>query len=157
MTCAAFPPSRTFTLTFKYFDISLFIPGVERYFGHFSPTIRSVSIFNPVYTPRQLSHFLSLFPNLDNIKIYRSARLSSKTIPDTELVPFSTPTLRGRLVVCEFDSVETWTNLITAGGGLRFHYMDLWEVGGCAPVLFEACAETLDTLRFSAADAPVGE
>jgi hypothetical protein len=77
--------------------------------------------------------------------------------PDTELVSFSTPTLRGRLVVYDFDSVETWTNLITAGDGLRFHYMDLWEVGGCAPVLFKACAETLDTLRFYAADAPVGE
>ena len=107
MTCATFPPSRTFTLTFKYFDISLFIQGVERYFGHFSPTLRSVSVFNPVYTPRQLSHLLSLFPNLDNIKIYGSAPLSNKPFPDTELIPFSTPTPRGRLVVCDFDSVET--------------------------------------------------
>jgi hypothetical protein len=49
------------TLKFKYSDISLFIPGVECYFGRFSPTLRSVSVFNPIYTPRQLSHFLSLF------------------------------------------------------------------------------------------------
>jgi hypothetical protein len=31
------------------------------------------------------------------------------------------------------------------------------QVGGCAPVLFEACAETLETLRFYASDASVGE
>ena len=40
--------------------------------------------------------------------------------------------------------------LTTAGGGPRFH-VDLYRVGGCVPVLFEACAETL------AADTSVGE
>ena len=52
--------------------------------------------------------------------------------------------------------VETWTSLIASCGGLRFRYMDLWIVGGCAPVLLEACAKTLETLRFHVADL-VGE
>ena len=49
------------TLRLKYLDISLFIPGIERYFGHFSQTLRSIELNRPRCTPRQLSHFLSLF------------------------------------------------------------------------------------------------
>ena len=146
------------TLVFERLEISRFIPGVERYFGHFSPTLRSITFMQPLCTPQQLSYFLSLFPNLDDIAIWEFPTYPPNvTIPATELVPFSTPSLRGRLVLDDFDSVETWTHLIAAGCSLRFRYMDLWSVRGCAPVLFEACAETLETLRFSAEDASVGE
>ena len=145
------------TLDLKCFDISRFIPSIERYFGHSSPTLRSIVLSNPFCTARQLSHFLSLFPNLDDIKIYGLARSPGNTIHDTKFVPFSAPRLRGRLVLYESDSIETWTDLFTAGGGLRFNYMDLWRVGGCAPALFEACAGTLETLRFHPTDASVGE
>ena len=145
------------TLKFHCLDISPFIPGVKRYFGHFSPTLRSIEFVEPFCTPQQLSHFLSLFENLDDIKICGPIHLPKKTTPDTELVPLSTPRLQGRLVVLNFDLVETWTGLITAGHGLRFRYMELWSVGDCAPVLLEACAETLETLRFNAADVSAGE
>ena len=146
------------TLRVKHLEISLFIPGIERYFGHFSPTLRSIALFEPVCTPRQLSHFLSHFPNLENIKIWGIlTHTLSVIIPDTELVPFSAPKLQGRLVLYDFDSVETWTRLIALGGGLRFRYMDLSRVGDCAPVLFEACAGTLETLRFHATDGSSGE
>jgi hypothetical protein len=141
------------TLRFRYLEIRRFIPGIERYFGHFSPTLRSIMLVRPSCTPRQLSHFLSLFPNLDNIAIwYAPTRPPNTTGLDTELVPFSTPRLQGRLMLREYDSVETWTCLIASCGGLQFRYVDLCGVGGCAPLLFEACAETLETLRFSAAD-----
>jgi hypothetical protein len=137
------------TLRLQNLDISHFIPGVERYFGHFSPTLRSIRLTKPSCTPIQLSHFLSLFPNLDDIKIREiPTRLPNPTIPSTELVPFSTPTLRGRLVLRDFDWAATWTHFIASGGSLRFHYMDLHSIGGCTPVLFDACAETLETLRF---------
>jgi hypothetical protein len=144
-------------LSLRSLDISRCTPGIERYFGHFSPTLRSITLFKPLCTPRQLSHFLSLFSNLDDVKICGPPPPPSKIIPGAELIPFSTPRLRGRLVVYDFDSVETWMRLITVGGGLRFHYMQLWKVGECAPVLFEACAETLETLRFYTRDVSAGE
>jgi hypothetical protein len=131
-------------------DIFRFIPGVEHYFGHFSPTLRSIELIRPCCTHRQLSHFLSFFPNLDDIKICGPTCLPNTTIPDVELVPFSTPRLRGRLVLYNFDSVETWIHLIAAGGGLRFRYVELWKAGGSALILLEACAETLEALRFCA-------
>jgi hypothetical protein len=146
------------TLEFQCLDISLFIPCVEHHFGHFSSTLRSITLFRPLCTPQQLSYFLSLFPNLDNIEIWQTYQYPpNATIHDTELVPFSTPRLRGRLVLHGCGWAETWTRLIAAGGGLRFHYMKLRKVRGCAPVLFEACAETLETLRFYAPEASVGE
>ena len=42
---------------------------------------------------------------------------------------------------------EVWMHLAKSGG-LRFRHMDLRWSGGCAPALFEACAETLETLWF---------
>jgi hypothetical protein len=143
------------TLSSQYLDISFFMPDIERYFGHFLPTLRSIALFQPRCTPQQLSHFFSLFPNLDDINIcFFSAEV---TAPDAGLVPFSTPRLRGRLVVHQFDSVEVWTCLVASSGGLRFRNVDLYRVRGCAPVLFEACAKTLETLRFNATDGPGGE
>ena len=49
------------TLRLHNVDIYRFMPGIERYFEHFSPTTRSISLSHPRCTPRQLSHFLSLF------------------------------------------------------------------------------------------------
>jgi hypothetical protein len=145
-------------LTFQHLDISLFIPGIERYFGHFAPTLRSLTLLVPYCTPQQLSHFLSLFPNLDDIMIWHTHTLPPSTaIPDTKLVPFSTPRLRGRLVLYYFDSVEIWTPLIAPGGGLRFRFMDLCRIRDSVPVLFEACAETLETLRFCTTGSSIGE
>ena len=152
---SAFPNVQTLRL--QYLEIPHFIPGIERYFGHFSSTLRSIALLEPAGTPRQLSYFLSLFPNLDNIAIWHTpTRPPNITTPGTELLPFSTPGLRGRLMLRQFDSAETWICLVALCGGLRFRYMNLCMVGGCAPLLFEACAETLETLRFHAAD-EVGE
>ena len=137
------------TLKLESLKIHDFIPGAERYFGHLSPTLRSIRLWSPCCTPRQLSHFLSLFPNLDNVNIYSLKQSSNTTTPDTELVPFSTPRLRGRLELFAFDRIETWKDLITLCGGLRFNYMDLRVVGDCAPFLLRACAKTLETLGCS--------
>jgi len=137
------------TLELEGLEIHRFIPGIECYFGHLSPTLRSIRLRNPRCTPRQLSHFLSLFSNLDDINIAFPKPLFNTSIPGTELVPFSAPKLQGRLELRHFDWVETWTDLIASCGDLRFHHMDLNLVGGCAPVLFGACAETLETLRCS--------
>ena len=150
--------SNIHTLKFQNLEIYRFIPNVDYYFGYFSTSLRSITLLNPNCTPRQLSHFLSLFSNLDDIEIER-AGTSTPNIPTPglELGPLSTPKLRGRLALHEFHSVETWTQLITFCGGLQFRHMDLRESAGCVPTLLEACAETLETLRLNARDASVGE
>jgi len=137
------------TLMLRALDIDEFIPDFERYFGHFTPTLRSIHLAVPYCTPRQLSYFLSLFPNLDDVDISFPKRPPGAAVPDLELVPFSGPKLQGRLELCDGGWVETWTDLVTSCGGLRFNYMDLRWVDGCVPFLLGACAETLETLGCS--------
>jgi len=136
------------TLTLENVDISRFMPDIDRYFGHLSPTLRSIVLAQPRCTPRQLSSFLSLFSNLDDIYIYSPVDEPTKPARDSELVLFSSPRLRGRLELFGFTWAETFTDLIALCGGLRFREVDLRNGVGCTPILLEACAETLETLRF---------
>ena len=145
-------------LALQRFQIYRFLPGIQRYFGQFSPTLRSIVLANVRSTPRQLSHFLSLFPNLDDVEIQLAYTYNNcQIIPDTELVPFYAPKLRGRLALRRFGWAETWADLILSCGGLRFRYMDLHGGESCLPILLEACAETLETLRISMPDGSAGE
>ena len=145
------------TLAIHRLDIDRFIPGVQNYFGQFSQTLRSIALFDSLCdTPQQLPYFLSLFPNLDDICIQGFLVLGTPILdeptPSVELIPFFTPKLRGRLVLHDFSSTKSWANLIDVCGGLRFRHMILHDVGDCAPLLLEACVETLETLRFYVED-----
>jgi hypothetical protein len=146
------------TLKLQGVELHHFTPDVERYFGHLSSTLRSITLYKPHCTPRQLSHFLSLFSTLDDVEIWGiDTHLPNTATSDTELVPFSAPKLRGRLVLHYFCWVDTWTYFITSCGGLRFRDMDLRGSTSCAPILLEACAGTLETLRFDARDSSISE
>ena len=141
------------TLKLQSLAIDRFIPDIERYFGQFSPTLRSITLYKPRCSPRQLSYFLSFFSNLDDIELQLQHSTTFHTEP-TKLDSFSAPApkLRGRLTLYNFPWVGTWTHLIASSGGVEFHHIDLREDTSCAPVLFEACSETLETLRFNVPD-----
>jgi len=146
--------------TLKIQDLELyhFISDIELHFGQFSQTLRSITLYDPYCTPRQLSHFLSLFSNLDNVGIWDTSTYVDNryapdaTVPDKKLVQFSTPKLQGRVALYYSGWVETWTRLASCGG-LRFRHADLRGSAGSAQVLLKACAETLETLRITATDA----
>jgi hypothetical protein len=136
-------------LRIERFDLSKFMPNIERYFGHFAPTLRSISLTISSGTQRQLLCFLALFPNLDDIEIeyYPTMKPDATTNPDSEVaVPFSMPSLRGQLKLTHFPSDMIFRDMITLFGGLRFRYMDLFSVEG-SRLLLEACADTLQTVR----------
>ena len=145
------------SLRLQNLDIHRFIPGIERYFEHFSPTLQSIMLFKPCCTPRQLSNFLSLFSNLEDVEIWGGRPHVSITTESTDLDPFSAPKLRGQLVLSDFHWAETWTHLVTSCGGLRFHHIYLRMGTSCSPALLEACAETLESLRFDVRDSSVGK
>jgi len=139
------------TLKMQNFAIYPFIPGIEHYFAHFS-ALRSVTLCDPCGTPRQLAHFLSLFPNLDDVEISLiRAPVVHTTAPGAEFIPVSVPKLQGRLTLYNFGLVEVWTHMITSCSGLRFRHMDLRESTSCVSTLLEACADTLETLQLCAA------
>jgi len=68
------------------------VAGVKHYFRHFSQTLRSITLYDPFCSPRELSCFLSLFPNLDNIGVLNRSRISGgPSTPEAKLIPFSAP------------------------------------------------------------------
>ena len=128
-------------------DLSKFASGTENYFGHFSPTLRSIVLPNPRATPRQLLDLLRLFPKLDDIKImhYGSGPEARNTVgPQRTQIR---GLLRGKLELNKFWDQKLLEEIITSFGGMRFVFMDLNDVEG-AQLLLDACAETLRTLRF---------
>ena len=136
-------------LRIEMFDLSKFMPGIERYFEHFTPTLQSISLTVSSGTPRQLLCLLALFPNLDDIEIeyYPTTGSEASTGAGSEVaVPFSVPSLRGQLKLTHFPSETMCRDMITLFGGLRFRYMDLFSVEG-SRLLLGACADTLQSVR----------
>ena len=58
------------TLRIHELDINRFLPTIGRYFEGFLPTLRSMPLYSPRCTPRQLSFFFSHFPNLNDIEVW---------------------------------------------------------------------------------------
>ena len=136
--------------------LSNFMPDLQRYFGHLSPTLRFLALREPYGTSREIVYFIGLFPNLQDLKLhYRRFRERIEDLADKTPVPLSSPPLRGRLTLTTFTREQIVEDMITLFGGLRFHQMDLFGVR-CLPLLLRECAGTLETLRLYPTD-PYGE
>ena len=129
-------------------DLCKFTSGTENNFGHFSPTLRSIALLNPRGTPRQLLDLLGLFPDLDDIKIlyYCNGRPKAPDTVDTQRAQIR-GSLRGKLEIDEFWDRKLSEEIIASFEAMRFTFMDLNNVEG-AQLFLNACAETLQTLRF---------
>lgn len=132
------------SLMVQFLDIVSLAPRLGHHFGHLSSALRSLTLHGPRCTALQLSYFISLFPNLDDVDIRYFWALPN--IPGEVLGPWSTPKLCGKLALVSSDTVETWHQLATRCG-LRFRFIHIWAVIECVPVILNACAKTLETLR----------
>ena len=132
------------SLTVHYLYITAFIPKLTRYFGHLSPTLRSLTLFAPQCTPLELAHFISLFPNLEDIVVRH--HVDARETHKEALASLSTPKLHGKLVLLGFGVLGTWEHLATSCG-LRFRFIHVGGVIKSVPVLLTACARTLETFR----------
>ena len=139
-------------LGIDHLQVPDFMPSVQRSFGHFAPTLRSLALKAPGGSSRQILYFIGLFPNLQDLKLfYHSLREEWEGTADVELVPLSVPPLRGRLTLTCFTRGGLMDDMIVLFGGLRFRHMDLFRVK-CTRLLLDACAETLETLRLYPTD-----
>ena len=131
-----------------------FTPQAQLYFGHFAPTLRSLILRRPRGTRSELICFLGLFQNLDDLKLVYDYNLVREMAPGTAPVPRSAPSLRGRLVLMHWIGEQHFLRDLSAlSGGLRFRYVDMIDVErGCARLLLESCAESLETLRLYPVD-----
>ena len=143
-------------LEVEYLDIPNFIPHIQRYFGHFLPTLTSLDLKEPRGTNRQVIYFIGQFQHLQDLKLidvefYRGEEPAN----DLTLIPPFIPPLRGRLVMSRFTKVGLLKGMIDLFRGIRFYRMRLFDVDGMR-LLFDAGAETLEDLVLDPTD-PRGE
>jgi hypothetical protein len=139
-------------LGIDYLDIPSFIPRIRWYFGHFSSTVRSLALREPKGSRRQIIYFIGIFKHLEDLKlIYDKVDSQDEPAEDPTLVPPFIPPLRGRLTVVRLPRARILKDMIELFGGIRFRYMDLFNVVGTR-LLLDACAETLETLRLYPSD-----
>ena len=161
-----FGPDRLSGHTLRYFSaltnlqelgidslqISRFMPNIQQYFGHLSPTLRFLALREPKGSCRQILYFIGLFPNLQDLKLnYYFEEEEHESEDDAALVPLSIPPLRGRLILTCFTREMLVKDMIDLFGGLRFRCMDLFRVK-CVRLLLDACAESLERLRLYPSD-----
>jgi len=143
-------------LGIDYLQIPSFMPNIQRYFGHFSPTLRFLALRNPRGSCRQILYLIGLFPNLQDLKIcYESPGDEWESAGDPTLVPLSIPPLRGWLTLTCLAMENLVKDMMFFFGGLRFRHIDLFKVK-CTRLVLDACAGTLETLRLYPTD-PYGE
>ena len=133
-------------------DLSKFTLGVENYFGHFSHTLRSITLLHTGGHLWQLVDFLRLFPKLDDIKLisYRGTIGMDNTPTQRAQIRGS---LRGKLTLAYVVDWKLLKGIVDSFGGMRFVSMDLDGVAG-AQLLLDACTGTLQTLRFRTGSLP---
>ena len=129
-----------------YPDIPWLMPRVQRGFGQFLPTLRSLSLRDPKGSCRQILYFIGCFQNLEDLKLLFGPDLQKGPVDDLTLVPRFAPPLRGRLTMTSIGRAGLLKEMVCLFGGIRFRHMDLFNVVGMQ-LLLGACAETLETLR----------
>lgn len=129
-------------------DIPSFMPGIKRYFGHFSPTVQSLHLKEPRGSRRQVIYFIGLFQNLQDLHlVYDEFYSHEQSIDDLDLtlVPPFVPPLQGFLMVWNSTKVGLLEDMIDLFGGIRFRRMLLFNVVGM-PLLLAASAKSLQTV-----------
>ena len=132
-------------LAISHLDFSKFPAGVGEYLGHFSSTLRSLSLMSPLGSRRQLLEFFMLFLRLDNIKICDRRTDERHEALDRRVAPTIKGGLRGQLELKNFNDEGLLKDMIVVFGGLRFTAMRLEGVVG-VPLLLRACMNTLEAV-----------
>ena len=133
-------------LMIDYLDIASFVPRIQRYFGHFMPTVKFLSLKEPRGSRRQIIYFIGLFQHLANLRLlYDGGYSVHEPVDDLTLIPLFAPPLQGSLVMTYFTRAGLLKDMIELFGGIRFRHMSLNSVDGMR-LLLDACAQTLESL-----------
>lgn len=137
-------------LTIEGIQLPSITSNVKQCFGHFAPTLQSLTLSHLSASCHQILYFIGLFPNLQDLMLYDCCHgWREKTI--ATLVPLSKPPLSRWLVLksCHQDSlVDKMTSFY---GGLNFRFVELFKSIFTEQVL-PACAETLETFQLHEGD-----
>lgn len=151
--CPFLPQFQTFTrvtsLSLHYFDPTPFLPVFEPYFGHLAQQIQSLEFIRPSGSHNDLLHFISRFPNLDNLGFGLFPRYDLYS-PEFDIPTIrGLPTLRGTLRV-EDATMRTdglFRSFKQLPSGLRFRSVEFCHCTGINPnIVIQECASTIQYL-----------
>ena len=137
------------TLEISFLDISSFIPTIQRYFGPFFPTVRSLGLKSPRGSNREIIFFIGLFQHLKNLSL-RSC-WSQREPEDLTLIPLFRPPLDGRLVAVNSNGEGFFQDMLHLFGEMSFKALSLSNVGATR-FLLRGCAKTLETVQLDPND-----
>ena len=88
--------SNVLELWIDYLDIPSFWSTLRRDFGHFLPTVQSLTLKKPEGSHRQIVYFIGLFQHLEDLRLlYDQGGVQGEPTNDLTLVPSFDPPLRG--------------------------------------------------------------
>ena len=127
------------------------MPRIKRYFRHFLPTVRSLTLSGPKGSRRQIIYFIGIFQHLRDLELCDVGFISpGPPGGNLTLVPAFVPPLQGwpRL---SFTRVGLLKDMVELFGGIRFRYMRFYDVDGMR-FLLNACGKTLQTVVLDPTD-----
>ena len=135
-------------LEIDHLDIPNFVPRIQRCFGHFLPTVRSLSLKAPEGSSRQIVYFVGWFQNLEDLSLrdINAYHHGGEPSGGKKLIPRFSPPLRGRLTIWHVNRDSVVRDMIDLFEGIRFDYMDVFN-STAVPSLLCACAKTLRVVR----------
>jgi len=136
-------------LTISGLDVASFIPKIQQYFGQFSPTVRYLSLRQPLGSHRQIVFFIGMFPHLEDLDLHSDCPYDRKESGDLTLAPPFAPPFGGRLTATHPGGYGLAKTMVDLFGRVKFHHMSLLHMGGTQLLLY-ACANTLKTLKLDA-------
>ena len=141
---------RLTSLTLHNFNPAPFLPVVEQFFGHLAQQIRSFKFIYPSGPHGDMMHFISHFPNLDDLRFYSFPGGNPSHRKGSDLPPVQgSPTLRGTLQVSSItpggdDFLERFARLPS---GLRFRSIEFHRCTGIDPnIIIRECSSTIEHL-----------
>jgi hypothetical protein len=140
-------------LEIESLDIPGFMPRIQRSFGHFLPTVQSLTLKGPKGSHREIIYFIGLFQHLQDLELYNLSSYQKVPAGNPTLTPAFIPPLRGWLKLVWINGVNLLKDMIDLFEGIRFRYMELYRVHGIQ-YLLDACAKTLECLVLYPADNP---
>ena len=144
--CHFFALTNVQELEIDHLCIHRFMPRIRRHFKNFLPTLRSLNLREPQGSRPEILYFIGLFQHLEDLKLRYWPHKHLLPMDGPTFTPLFAPPLRGGLTMTSVSGVDLLKEMIRLFGGIRFRYMDLFNVGGVW-LWIDACAETLETLR----------
>ena len=125
-----------------------FVPNINKYFGHFAPNLRSLTLRAPVGTCRELLYFIKVFENIQDIKLCSPTLIGEHPASlKLDLNPVPSPP-RGWLTLQSDVGEKLVGEMIALYGGLHFRHVSFSMVPArVSRTLLEACGKTLETLE----------